>query len=93
MSNAFIQYQGEMSRERFRQEAALVVLRSLMEAAAAQVLARFQDAKPEDLMKVLGKFEEHASPSIGRIAESIADHATAAIGPDSIPARLTAVRP
>ena len=84
-TQAFVQFQGEMTRERLKQEAALIVLDRLMQAVAGQVLDRFKEIRGEDLTKSLSQFEEHRSAQIGRLAESIAERLAIAIGPDSVP--------
>lgn len=74
-----------MSQERFKQEAALVVLDRVMEAAATNVLNIFQSADTASLQKLLDGLEETKAKQLARISESIADAVTGALGPVYIP--------
>lgn len=74
-----------MSQERFKQEAALVVLDRVMDATAAAVVAHFKDADNASLQKLLDGFEETKAKQLSRLVESIADAVTGALGPVYVP--------
>jgi hypothetical protein len=80
-----VNYQHGMSRERFKQEAALVILRSLMLSVGHQVREHFSETKPKDLAKALGQWEDVRAKVIGGVVEAIADAVTYAMGPDAVP--------
>lgn len=81
-----LSYEGAMSRERFKQEAALIVLDRMMEAFGHQVKARFDKTYPEALRKSLSQFEEIRGAVIGGLVESIAESVAAKSG--SLPAEV-----
>jgi hypothetical protein len=74
-----------MSRERFKQEAALVVLKALMGSVADQVSAHFKETKAKDLPKALCQWEDVRARVIAGVVEAIADATTQALGPDQLP--------
>lgn len=74
-----------MSNERFKQEAALVVLDRLMEATSESLLDRFSKLGSEALTHRMSIFEEHLPPILGALAEAIADGFVGKMGPDLTP--------
>ena len=71
----------EMSRDRFKQEAALIVLDRMMEAVAGKIAVRFEGTDVHALSKSLSQFEECRGAVFGAVAEAIADAVTARMGP------------
>jgi hypothetical protein len=74
-----------MSRERFKQEAALIVLDRVMEAVGSQFATRAKTLKTDTINKALGQFEEQRARVIGAVAEAIAEGVAIAMGPELIP--------
>lgn len=85
MATRLITHSDAMTQERFKQEAALIVLDRMMEAVAQHVLERFKDQRLSTLAKGLEQFEESRPVVMARVAESIADAFTAALGPVLLP--------
>ena len=80
-----VNYQHGLSRERFKQEAALVVLKSLMDSVSGQVVAHFSETKSKDLPKALARWEDVRAKVIGGVVEAIADAVAHQMGPDALP--------
>lgn len=74
-----------MSRDRFKQEVALIVVDRMMQAIADQVRKHFKDSSTQGITKALEQFEESRPKIIARVAESIADAVAAAMGPVVMP--------
>lgn len=85
MTTRLLSHAGTMSRDRFKQEAALVVLDRLMAAVSEKIIHRFHGKEESSLSKSLLAFEESRASVIASLSESIADSVTAAMGPDGVP--------
>lgn len=74
-----------MSRDRLKQEAALIVLDRIMEAVGEKIAARFEATGATALQKSLAQFEESRARVIGGVAEAISEGLALALGPDRGP--------
>lgn len=80
-----ITHTDTMSRERFKQEVALIVVDRMTQAIADQIRKHFKDSTTNGITKALEQFEESRPKIVARVAESIADAVAAALGPVHLP--------
>lgn len=85
MVTKLVTHADTMSRDRFKQEAALVVLDRLMEAVSNKIVKRFHGTEEASLSKSLLAFEESRASVIATLAESISDSVAGVMGPDGVP--------
>lgn len=80
-----VNYQHGMSRERFKQECALIVLDRLMEQMADKIQERFKGVAPTQLNKSLSQWEDTKARVVAGVVEAVADAVANALGPDVLP--------
>lgn len=74
-----------MSAERFKQEAALIVLDRLTQAGARDLVEHISRLNDTETQKLLEDLEAAEAKIIARVAESIADAVVGALGPVLLP--------